>query len=86
MVTRRLKWDSKAFKALVKAFSPMPPPIRENALQKVINEIEKYVESEGRDMVYAEDVLKVSKVILEHKAKYMYESLIEALRSEGFKV
>jgi len=86
MIRKSLNWNPKAFKALVRAFAPMPPDIRERALQKIIDSIEDYVRMPGRDTVDFENVYHVSKEILKSKERYMYESLVNSLRAEGFEV
>lgn len=42
-----MDWDEGIFRALVRAFAPMPPGIRERTLQRVIEESEKYPEKPG---------------------------------------
>jgi len=86
MISKSMDWNEKAYRALIKAFSPMPPHIREKALQKVIDKIESYARNLGAKRVEFEHVYKVSKELLMSKERYMYESLINSLKSEGFRV
>ena len=83
---RSMDWDERAFRALVRAFAPMPPEIREKTLQRVINKTEEYVRSLGIERVEPKHVHKVSKEILKSKAGYMYESLVNSFKAEGLEI
>lgn len=85
-IERSMEWDSRAFRALVRAFAPMPPGIREKTLQRVVEEVERYARRLGAERVEAHHVHEVSKEILKTKAEYMYRSLLDSFRAEGLEV
>ena len=85
-IKRGMEWDSRAFRALVRAFAPMPPGIREKTLQRIVEEVEKFAQEHGADKVEAHHVHAVSREILKTKAEYMYRSLVDSFRAEGLEV
>ncbi len=80
---KTMHWDERAWKAIYRAFSPMPPMIRGKTMEKVVAQIEKHVREKKSEKVTLEDVFIVSKEILKSKNRYMFESLVESLRMEG---
>lgn len=81
-----MEWKKKARRAFVRAFSPMPPTIRREPMKEIARKIEKRAVTRGATRVEMEDIFIVSREALNKKASYMYGSLIEALKTEGFNI
>lgn len=81
-----MKWNEKAQRAFVRAFSPMPPTIRRRAMKEIAREIEKRAEGRDAEKVEMEDVFIISRKTLKKKSSFMYDSLVEALKMEGFDI
>ena len=84
MNMKTMAWEESAWKAFVRAFSPMPPILRQRTMKKVAENIEKTAAEEGKGKVGLRDVHAGSKEILANKSRFMYNSLVEALRTEGY--
>ncbi len=84
MKLKRMPWDEKAWRAFQRAFSPMPPDFRIGAMQKVAENVEQVARKRNSKVVELEDVYNGSKDILAAKAEFMYNSLVEALKIEGY--
>ena len=79
-----MPWDEGAFRALVRAFSPMPPIVRQGAMRKMAARVEAVARDRGREAVGLDEVYAGCVEVLGRKEPSMLDSLLRALADEGY--
>ena len=81
---KTMAWDSEAWRAFVRAFAPMPPFIKRRAMKKMAERVEHSARGREADSAGLSDVYIGCVEVLSNKDPFMLESLLAALRDEGY--
>lgn len=80
---RSLLWDDRVWRGLEDAMSPMPPPVRREALRLIIEAAEAAAQARGAIQVEEQDVVQAAR---EKVPPQMRQTCLDALAAEGMKI
>ena len=83
---KTMPWSEAAWRAFVRAFAPMPPVIKKATMKKMAARVEAAARDRGLNAVDLGEVYAGCFEVLSSKGEFMLESLLGALRDEGYVV
>jgi hypothetical protein len=83
---KTMDWAEEAWRAFVRAFAPMPPAIKRPAMENMAARVEAVARERELTVVGLGEVHAGCADVLAEKGELMLESLLDALRGEGYVV
>lgn len=80
---RSMPWDEALWQKLKDAISPMPPPVRQEALRIIVEASEAMARGRGSELVEERDLVEAAKMKVPDFAR---RRMLDALADTGIKV